>query len=123
MNRTMERLFSGNVMVNNGPDVDIIREEECVKIEIELAGVQKENVEVSCVDNKLKIKVVKPIPERKEGVKIISAQRKYGELEMEFTVNDIDVSKIEADMKDSVLVITLPFIKKEEPKTATITVK
>ena len=104
------------------PRVDVQEDAEQIKVEAELPGLTKDDIEVRLVDNRLTIKGEKKEElERKEGDFTIR-ERRFGSFHREFALPaTADASKIDAGFTNGVLAVTIP--KKEEAKPRQIEVK
>lgn len=61
------------------PPLDVIEKNECYVIEIELPGVAREDVEVSCSDTQLSVRGQKVNSgSKQEGDQVLTAQRHFG---------------------------------------------
>ena len=96
------------------PRLDCIECEKSFEIAVELAGVDRKDVEISVEeDNRLVVKGEKKIDKKNEGDENHFSERYYGVFRRELTLpSTADVSGIRASYKDGVLKISLP--KKEE---------
>lgn len=94
------------------PKADIVEKEREYLVSLELPGVKKEHVDVTVKDNVLTIKGEKKVESKEEKENYYSFETSYGRFERSWVINDIDESKIAADLKDGILKIVLP--KKEE---------
>lgn len=112
--------FHGKTMFKNipssdfSPSLDVIEQEKNFKINIEISGIQKENIEININDGILIISGAKK--EEEEDIKkenyIIISERSYGSFRREIAIPEhVDTEKITASHKDGVLSIFLP--KKE----------
>ena len=55
--------------------------------------------------------------EKKDGTKWLIKERRYSKFSRSFTLpNDIDSEKISANVKDGVLVVTMPRHESQQPK-------
>jgi HSP20 family protein len=123
----IDRQFSRSVLNEeweNGivPRVDVQEDAETIKVEAELPGLTKDDIEVRLIDNRLTIKgEKKEEQERKEGDFTIR-ERRFGSFHREFVLPaTADASKIDAGITNGVLTVKIP--KKEEAKPRQIEVK
>lgn len=90
------------------------------RVEVELAGVKQEHVEITLEKNQLKITAERPAPEGER--KYHHQERSYGKVERLITLPETaDPESIEAELKDGVLHLTLK--KKPEAQPRKINVK
>lgn len=104
------------------PRMDVVEDADKIKVEAELPGLTKEDIEVRLVDNHLTIKGEKKEDrERQEGDYTLR-ERRFGSFHREFTLPaSADSSKIDAGFVNGVLSVTIP--KKEEAKPRQIEVQ
>ena len=105
------------------PIHDVIENDNEYVIEMLLAGVKKDDVKIDTEDNVLTI-----LAERKldSKLKYNRKQTYFGKYKRSFIMpEDVDHSKIEAQLSDGILKITLSKLKpkKEEPKKIKIELK
>jgi HSP20 family protein len=85
-------------------------------VELELAGVSPEQVEVTAEPGALTVKGRRPAPTPVDGESVHIAERTFGEFRRQFRLPDaVETSKIDATFTHGVLTITLP---KREPSVA-----
>lgn len=98
------------------PTVDIYETPSEVVVQAELAGIQRENIQIEYTDDRLTLKGKRERPEETENTTYHLLERNYGEFERSFVLNvPVDFEKAEANYRDGVLTIRLP---KVEPKRA-----
>lgn len=102
------------------PAVDIYESADNLTLVADMPGVAAENITIDIKDNQLSLRgTVSPEGEKEQ---IILQEYGVGDFYRDFTLGKaIDQSKIEATMKDGVLVVTLP--KAEAVKPRKIAVK
>lgn len=99
------------------PLVDIYEADGKFLVRAELAGVDKDDVNVSIDENLLTIKGKKQFVEAKEGEKWKRVETQYGEFSRSFTLPDnIDADKVSAAYKDGVLELSVPKTEPAKPK-------
>lgn len=99
--------------------LDIKENQNNYEIEVELPGVNKENIDVSVADDILTISVNKTEEAIMEGTKYLKKERKYGMFKRSFSIPNIDTENISAQYNNGVLKITL-YKKEELPQTAKV---
>lgn len=98
------------------PTVDIYETPSEVVVQAELAGIQRENIQIELTDERLTLKGKRERPKEAENATYHLLERNYGEFERSFVLNvPVDIEKAEATYHDGVLTIRLP---KVEPKRA-----
>jgi len=103
------------------PAIDIIEEQDNVKVRADLPGIKKDEIEVAVENDVLTIKGEKKNEKEIKEKDYVRSERYYGAFHRSFTLpSAVDASKVNATYKDGVLEITLP--KKEEAKSKQIKV-
>lgn len=103
------------------PSVDVVENSNDIRITCDLPGVDKNDVDVSLSGNVLTIHGEKKGEEEKTDARIYRKENWYGSFRRSLTLPAyVDRDKIDAEMKNGVLKLTLP--KKEEAKQKQITV-
>jgi HSP20 family protein len=110
-----------NELAIRNPLHDIIENEKEYVVEMQLAGVKKENISLNLDDNLLTIKAErKKVDDQKYNRK----QTFYGKYEKSFTLPEsIDVENIQASFENGILKLNIPKIEKDEKKTKQIEIK
>ena len=104
------------------PKVDILESEQEYQLIAELAGINKEAIEITINDGVLTISA-DPAPEENtnENYKVLRRERKLGKFSRVFNIGD-DVAQdgIEASFKEGLLYLSIPKLKATETKTQKI---
>lgn len=104
------------------PAVDVYDAEDAVRLEVELPGVQSEDVEVDFDDGILTISGERRRGDTQEQQKPTLTERAFGRFERRFQIPEtVDPSGIDATLKSGVLHVHLP--KRESAKPRRIEVK
>ena len=94
---------------NYSPRVNQREDEENYYIEIELAGVTKDGIDLKVDNNILSITAQRETKKEIEGKNYSQMESSLGKFQRSFTLpNDADSDKIEADSNDGLLEITIP---------------
>jgi len=104
------------------PAIDIIDRPEALIVKAELPGVEKDNVDISLLENRLTIsgKIERDKEEKKEN--FYYSERSYTSYSRTVDIPcKVNADKIKAALKNGVLTVTLP--KAEEVKSKKITVE
>ena len=90
--------------------VDVTEDEKSYKVQAELPGVKKEDINVSIDGSHIAISAeVKKEHEEKNGERVLRSERYYGKFSRSFQLaQDVDDSKAEAKYSDGVLQLVLP---------------
>lgn len=117
----MDRLFEDSVITPRGvavmPKIDIKDKKDSIVVKAELPGMSEEEIDVEISDGVMTISGEKKGEEEKEGEGYYYRESHSGSFTRTFSLpQDIKGDKAEAEMKNGVLIITIP---KVEPKKAT----
>lgn len=98
------------------PAVDIYEKDRTLEMYIDMPGVDDKSVDINFEKGILTIKGEVEKREYKDH-NLIYQEYKTGNFERSFTVSEkIDSEKIEANIKNGLLKLTLPFMEEPEPK-------
>lgn len=103
--------FSPMSMQHRHMQVDIKENEKEYLLEAEIAGVNKEDINIDLKDDYLTISVEKNENVNEEKENYIRKERRYGAMSRSFYVDNVDHEKVEAKFENGILSIKLP--KKE----------
>ena len=104
------------------PPVDIAEDKEKITLTAELPGFKEDQVNIQMEDGVLTIRGERKFEEEVKKENFHRVERSYGEFLRSFTLPTfIDATKILAEFKDGLLMVTLP--KREEAKPKQIEVK
>lgn len=95
---------------------DIKETETSYLLEMELPGINKEDIKVSVIDNILKVEVEHNLEKNSEDEKLIQRERSYGKYSRSFRINNIDSEHIEANFKDGLLKLSINKTKEDTEK-------
>jgi HSP20 family protein len=103
------------------PDVDVVENPDNVEVRCDLPGVSKDDIDVSISGNTLMIKGEKKGEEEKKDARVYRKESWYGSFQRNIPLpSEVDAEKVDAQMKDGVLSLSIP--KKEEAKQKQINV-
>ncbi|HCG99413.1 MAG TPA: molecular chaperone [Actinobacteria bacterium] len=113
-----ERLMLSHWM----PDVDIYEKDNKIYIRMDISEIKPEDIDISIVDNTMKIKGERKMTEEVKEENYYRMERRYGSFErmIELPVS-VKMDDIEATYKNGVLQVELP--KAEEAKAKEIKIK
>lgn len=98
------------------PAVDILENETAIKLFADMPGVNTKNLTIDLNENVLTLAGDVEAPEKGGEVELLREYR-TGRYFREFRLSQvIDQSKIDAELKDGVLSLTLPKIEKAKPR-------
>jgi HSP20 family protein len=112
MRRTLEETFgaAAGELGEGGrwsPLVDVEEQDDAYVVEAELPGVKREDVNIELVGNELAI--TGEVKEREHAGALRRRTRRYGRFSYRLTLPDqVDVDKIDANLKDGVLTVRVP---------------
>lgn len=103
------------------PAVDISETPEHILVQVELAGVPRDNVDVQIEGDILTIKGTRP---EDETLHYLRVERPKGEFRRSFTIGvPVENDGVKATMHDGILEIVLPKVQKAKPEQVKIEVK
>ena len=104
------------------PPVDIYEKDKCLLVVADLPGVDEKTVDVDFEKGVLIIKG--SVEEKKnEGYNCLYKEYDQGNFERKFTVPEkIDIEKIEANIKNGILKLKLPYVPEKGPKKVEVKV-
>ena len=95
---------------------DVIDTGDAYKLDAELPGFKKEDIDINVENDCLTISVERKVEDEDKRPNYVKRERVYGAFSRSFDVSGIDVEKIEAAYNDGILTLTMP--KKVEVKPA-----
>jgi HSP20 family protein len=103
------------------PTTDIYEAREALTVLLEMPGVEKKNVEISVEDGVLNVRGRLDLA-KYQGLMPLHTEYNVGHYSRSFRLSSkIDQNKIDAEMKDGVLSLTLPKIEEAKPRTIRVT--
>jgi HSP20 family protein len=91
------------------PAVNTREADDAYYLEVDLPGVKKEDIHIDVEDNALRISGERKLQEERRDEEFYRVESVYGKFERLFSLpEDVDASKIEAEMEDGVLQIKIP---------------
>lgn len=127
MRREIDNVFGSYGRPEAGysfPLTNIYDNKENVVVTAELAGMKKEDVNVSLTEGVLTISGKREPAKTGSDVTIIRQERATGDFEKSFRIpSKVMSDKIKAEFKDGILTVTLPKSEEAKPKQITIDVK
>ena len=108
----MERSFFGNGSALSAFRTDVIDTGDAYKLEAELPGFNKEDIQLDVENDCLTISAERKQNSEEKKHNVIKRERFYGSYSRSFDVSGIQVDQITAAYKDGVLTLNMP--KKQE---------
>jgi HSP20 family protein len=106
------------------PAVDVYEDKDKLQVTAELAGLKKEDIEISLNDGCLDLSGERKQAETPEGVEVYRAERLTGRFHRSINLPcRVDAEKITAAYSDGILTVTLPKAEEAKPRQIPITVK
>jgi HSP20 family protein len=103
------------------PPVNVWEQDDALKVELELPGVKNEQIEVSVAGDDLSIKVTRPDVDQ-DGVTYHRRERPVGSFSRVVHLPvQVNADRVEADLRDGVLTITLPKAESARPRKINVT--
>jgi HSP20 family protein len=127
----VDRLFSGFLgtvpegllppPLRNQPAVNIWERDDALMIEMEVPGVKKDQLDLSVVGNELSIRIDRPAG-NEEGAVYHRRERPVGTFSRVIPLpSEVDSNHVAAELRDGVLVITLPKAESAKPRKIAVT--
>jgi HSP20 family protein len=122
LNRMMDEAlgggFDGGTLATSWiPAVDVVEDQEHLKIVVELPGVRPEDVKLSLENQVLTIRGEKRQVFEEDKERWHRYERSYGSFERSFTLpSTVDPDHIQAAVEHGVLTVTLPKIERARPR-------
>ena len=112
-----DRVFGNTASTNWAPRVNVSENETAFQIDMELAGVNPDNVNVEMKEGRLEIWGEKKVETQQDGVKFLRTERYDGTFRRAFEFpTQVDADRIEAEFKHGVLSVVLPKSEKVLPR-------
>jgi len=106
------------------PVVNTREADDAYYIEVELPGVNKEDINIDVDDNTLTISGERKLKDEQKDSSFYKVESLYGKFERSFSLpEDVDSDKIEAASKNGVLEIKIPKVVKVEKSPKKIEIK
>lgn len=106
------------------PRADLIEKEDGYEIDIDVPGLKKDDLEIALTDNTLTVRGKVEGTKEEEGKEYYFCERHRGSFARAFSLPEgIDADKVEADLQEGVLTITLPKSPEAQKKARRIEVR
>ncbi|MEM2954395.1 MAG: Hsp20/alpha crystallin family protein [Candidatus Nanoarchaeia archaeon] len=120
----LARKMATNEFVFKEPLADMSFKDNKLKIEIDLPGVEKENIQILATENDLEIKAEKRIEKEEKGKSYYKQERQLGTYARKFVLPEkIDPKTIVAKYEDGVLKIEAELKEKKKEEKVKVKVK
>jgi len=111
---TFDSIFSAKSVAVGHFHTDLVENDENCVLRAELPGFERDDIEITFDDGVLRLTCERESCDKQEGETTHWQERVYGKFERTFKLTDIDPERINADLKQGVLTVTLG---KEEATT------
>ncbi|MBI5686374.1 MAG: Hsp20/alpha crystallin family protein [Verrucomicrobia bacterium] len=106
------------------PSADVYETPERWVVKMEVAGINREDVEITLDDRTLVVRGCRPDPCRTGQCKFRQVEIDYGQFERRFIIpKSVDAERVTASYRNGFLVIELPKSEKAEHATVTVIVE
>lgn len=103
------------------PAVNVWEQDDTLLAEMEVPGLTSDQVDISVVGDELSLKVDRPEP-KQEGVTYHRRERPTGSFTRVLRLPvEIDAGRVEAELRDGVLTVTLPKAESARPRKIEVT--
>ncbi len=132
MNLRLNRIFGGGAAAQRGsqeqmtvpdwhPSVDISETPEAFQIVAELPEVKKDDIKVTIENGVLSLRGERRQEKEDKGKRFHRIERSYGSFMRSFSLPDnVDESKVKADIKDGLLTVTVGKAETKKPKSVDV---
>jgi HSP20 family protein len=125
LNRALDEAFTSAAGSENGsarlwvPAIDLFERKDAYVVRAELPGVDRSNIEISLEKNILTLSGQKgaTFPSGDEEIRVFAAERVSGAFSRSLRMPEyIDGDRIEAELKDGLLTVTIPKADVAQPR-------
>lgn len=105
----------------NQPAVNVWEQQDALKVEMELPGIKSDQLDISVAGGELSVRVNRPDVDQ-EGVTYHRRERPVGTFSRIVRLPiEVNADRVEADLRDGVLTITLPKAESAKPRKINVT--
>ena len=130
-NRLFDQSFNGwpfsqdaTLTSSWAPACDIFEDKEGIKIVAEVPGLGPEDIKLSMENNTLTIRGEKKQVAEEKTERVHRYERSYGVFERSFELpSTVDAERVEAEVVNGVLTITLPKVERAKPREIQVKVR
>lgn len=113
----MESPRGGSLTSDWLPPCDILEDDRSIRLQLELPGVQPEDIRLSIEGNLLSIRGEKRQVAEERNERVHRYERSYGLFERAFTLpSSVDTGAIDADVENGILTVTIPKSERAKPR-------
>lgn len=111
-------------LLHGAPSADVIERDDCYEIDVDLPGVDKDDIEIALSDNTLTVRCEVKEEKEEKGEEFYMCERRHESCARSFALpSGIDMDKVEADLKNGVLKIMLPKTEEAQKKPRRVEVR
>jgi len=130
--RSLDRVFNDifnaspywtNVNTDFAPRVNITENDNRIKLEFDLPGMENDDIKVTVKDGLLTVSGERKVEKKDEKENYVRSEIYTGQFSRSFTLPEtVETDKIAADYKNGLLTLELPKSEKAKPKTIDVKV-
>jgi HSP20 family protein len=103
------------------PALDVAEDKDGFRVQVELPGLKREDIDVSLDDGALAITGERKAETPQDGTTVHRQERHYGKFSRTLTLpSEVVADKVKAAYKDGILTVTLPKAEAAKPKTIAV---
>ncbi len=115
--------FWTNANTDYAPRVNIIENDNRIKLNFELPGLERDDIKVTVKEGLLTVSGNRKVESKEEIENFVRSEIYSGQFSRSFTLPEtVETDKISADYKNGLLILNLPKSEKAKPKTIDIKV-
>jgi HSP20 family protein len=105
------------------PALDVYEDKDNLYVKAELAGMKREDIDVTLHDGTLSISGERKAESKHEGADVFRSERFFGKFQRTVTLSStVTHEKVKAEYQDGILTITLPKAEEAKPKQINVNV-
>jgi len=121
---TVQTVRESQLMQGWSPSVDVYEDKDTLLVRAELAGLKKEDIEISLQDGYLTLSGERKQAEKQEDGEVYRSERWVGRFHRAISLPcRVEADKIQATYNEGVLTVTLPKAEEAKPKQIQVTFK
>lgn len=120
----LNNFFLNDFLFKDFPKVDLLKTEKGYKLNLDLPGMDKKDIEISIDKNVITIQGERKEETTEEKNKNLIKEISYGSFKRSFSIPDhADIQNSEAEFENGVLKLFIPYTEKSIPETKKIEIK
>jgi HSP20 family protein len=114
--RLMDQNLGGGTRTPRTMPLTATRRGDTFLVDLDVPGVRRDDVDLTVERNVVTVRATRS-PERQEGDEVIIDERPYGQFERQLFLGDnLDPSRLSADMQNGTLRLTIPVSEESKPR-------